>query len=138
MRPLSTFAQLQIPPRIFSTGPSKMDLRQLHCSLQNYYHLGASPSTWKVYNAGLNRYHKFCKMANRSIFPASEDTLLLFMLQKAYWPPPSKYTSQLFAAPMWLWVDTRNLQNSLPPGSSKSSKGSRNSRPSLLPKEFVA
>ena len=38
----------------------------------------ASPSTRKVYNAGLNRYRKFCKMANRSISPASEDTLLLF------------------------------------------------------------
>ena len=38
----------------------------------------ASPSTRKVYNAGLNKYRKFCKMANRSISPVSEDTLLLF------------------------------------------------------------
>ena len=63
---------------LYFTGLSKMDLRQLRCLWQNYYHLGASPSTWKVYNAGLSRYQKFCKMANRSIFPASEDNLLLF------------------------------------------------------------
>ena len=76
-----------------------MDLKQLHCSWQNYYCLGASPSTWKVYNAGLSRYQTFCKMANRSMFPASEDTSCCSpctWLQKAYWAPLSKYTSLLY------------------------------------------
>ena len=59
--------------------PPIMNLEQLCCLLKNCCCLGASPFHLKIDNAcKINRHQKFCRMASRSIFLASDDTLLLF------------------------------------------------------------
>ena len=50
--------------RDLPTG-SSLNLSQIYSAVKKYYHLEVAPSTWKVYNTGLNRYQCFCEMAGK-------------------------------------------------------------------------
>jgi len=52
---------------------------QLSAAIQDYFSMGNSAATTKIYKSGLHQYVTFCSKINQPPIPVSEDRLLLFV-----------------------------------------------------------
>ena len=110
-----------VPPP-FIIGSKDPFLRQLHLAVEKYYHLGASSSTWKVYRAGTKVFAQWLKN-HQSPHPKTPYCCSqCIWLWKVSRPSLSRCTSQQSEVFMLDQVDMKTLQDSLLPGSNKSSR----------------
>ena len=53
---------------------ARLDIHPIQEAVHHYFENGLAPSTRQCYNAGQQRYLKFCTQANITPFPTSENT----------------------------------------------------------------
>ena len=56
-----------------------LDIPELATAVQELFTEGLAPATRRVYQSGESRYIRFCQDSRRAPYPATEDTLLLFV-----------------------------------------------------------
>jgi len=69
---LHTFTTTTNP--VVRDGRTRLDIHPIQEAVHHYFENGLAPSTRQCYNAGQQRYLKFCTQANITPFPVTEQT----------------------------------------------------------------